>query len=727
MLRLRTAPVVRLLAALLLAIALVGSLATGFANAQGSSGSLGSSSPAPGPGPGPDPGPGPGPDPALVFEGTPSALDVTPLPGTVIVDGGNASIAGQTVRLAAGVAAPQAGGHLMVNGSALSPSSAFGVVVSSTQAPSGEAIIQLGEASLADAFSEYFVDSTVIIAQPNPMARQSTKKKPPLYCSAETDVNKIDWSIDNVEISHTVRGNLLSGDVESFISTSLDAELALKNAITTECAFNLLSLPQARAIVTVIEGTGIVSEVRLDAGLAVKASAQGRVWGGNIAADLGAAAEDFAPRPIADLRFQQEFTANELEVESKVFLRPTVKSPIVDLSAEAAIAHTLHIQPRTCHAVSGHAGAKAKFAFAKWGIKTPLENLGADTEYEFLSTCTGEPTTPAWVPVKHFSSIPDRLSTQGCALSTDGRVFCLGAPSDRSMPSDLFGVNLLAGEPGVSSENGFVQVRGLSGPAVDVVAAEDRACAVLESGAVECWPGVEREDDPNRWTDFRFVPRAVPGLPGPVKEIIHLGAEDELCVLLRNGGAFCGWDEGPMNQYFDTPTSGMRKVDIGADRWCALMDDASVQCKDAAFGVRNLPGTYRDVGATWEHFCVVESSGDLYCWGSNRSGLGTLPTEASEPTYIMSGVKEVSLSNRGACALTNGGELFCWGDTEFTRGAQQPQKVDLGGKTAIRMEKVDHAFAWAPAYGVRCLVFSDNAPYCATRDGWGQVVIPERR
>lgn len=724
MLRLRTAHVVRLLVALLLAIALVGSLAIGFANAQGSSGSLGSSSPAPGPGP----GPGPDPDPALVFEGTPSALDVTPLPGTVIVDGGNASIAGQTVRLAAGVAAPQAGGHLMVNGSALSPSSAFGVVVSSTQTPSGETIIQLGEASLADAFSEYFVDSTVVIAQPNPMARQSTeKKKPPLYCSAGTDVNKIDWSIDNVEISHTVRGNLLSGDVESFISTSLDAELALKNAITTECAFNLLSLPQARAIVTVIEGTGIVSEVRLDAGLAVKASAQGRVWGGNIAADLGAAAEDFVPRPIADLRFRQEFTANELEVESKVFLRPSVKSPIVDLSAEAAIAHTLHIQPQTCHVVSGHAGAKAKFAFAKWGIKTPLEDLGADTEYEFFSNCTGEPTTPAWVPVSHFSSMPFRSSTQGCALATGGRVFCLGAPDDSTMPSELRGLNLLAGEPGVSGEDGFVQVRGLSGPAVDVVAAEDRACAVLGSGAVECWPGVERENDPNRWTDFRFAPRAVPGLPGPAKEIISMGFEDELCVLLRAGGAYCGYDEGPMVPYFEPlPTSGMNKVSISADRWCALMNDASVQCKDAPIGVRNLPGTYRDVEAAWDHFCVVESAGDLYCWGSNRNGVGTLPTEASEPTYIMSGVKEVSLSDRGTCALTSGGEFFCWGDTAFTTGGQQPQKVDLGGRKAIRMERVDHPGS-ASARSVRCLVFSDNAPYCHTGFGWEQVVIPEPR
>lgn len=65
------------------------------------------------------------------------------------------------------------------------------------------------------------------------------------------------------------------------------------------------------------------------------------------------------------------------------------------------------------------------------------------------------------------------------------------------------------------------------------------------------------------------------------------------------------------------------------------------------------------------HSCVLTVRGEVYCWGSNRSGeLGTGNTESrATPTRVATDVRFISILAAGdhACGLANLGAAYCWG------------------------------------------------------------------
>jgi hypothetical protein len=119
-----------------------------------------------------------------------------------------------------------------------------------------------------------------------------------------------------------------------------------------------------------------------------------------------------------------------------------------------------------------------------------------------------------------------------CAiLSPGGQVECWGANDDREL-----GV--------LPTNNGWTPVRvGLPAPAVGVWAdGSDGPCALLQDGRVWCWGLIG-----NYWNcpgDAPAVPagsapRAEPGFAAPVQALATGGNEDMSCALLATGAVQC--------------------------------------------------------------------------------------------------------------------------------------------------------------------------------------------
>jgi alpha-tubulin suppressor-like RCC1 family protein len=81
-----------------------------------------------------------------------------------------------------------------------------------------------------------------------------------------------------------------------------------------------------------------------------------------------------------------------------------------------------------------------------------------------------------------------------------------------------------------------------------------------------------------------------------------------------------------------------------------------------------------DVAVGYEHTCAIRA-GELLCWGSNeygQLGLGSSePKIASNPTTVLSGVRQVAARGRWTCAVTEAGKLVCFG-TRLAKSANGP-------------------------------------------------------
>ena len=74
----------------------------------------------------------------------------------------------------------------------------------------------------------------------------------------------------------------------------------------------------------------------------------------------------------------------------------------------------------------------------------------------------------------------------------------------------------------------------------------------------------------------------------------------------------------------------------------------------------------KQVAAGSEHSCAVATNGDVYCWGANDAGqLGIGSTGANKPTPVkalLTGASQVSVSGLYTCAVTQSAEAYCWGN-----------------------------------------------------------------
>lgn len=331
----------------------------------------------------------------------------------------------------------------------------------------------------------------------------------------------------------------------------------------------------------------------------------------------------------------------------------------------------------------------------------PDEIITTTTSTSTTSTTTTTTTTtlPPVAPTASAlqASTVSAGGNHSCALITGGAVNCWGDNSLGQLGNATF-----------INSNVPVRVTGLDGVnvrATAVSAGEAHSCALLVGGAVWCW-GLNATGQLGNATFINSnVPVAVSGLDGVANVATQVSAgAGHTCAVLSTGAINC-WgsnetaqlgDNSTINSNVPTPTSTIDGVTLRATQvsagylhTCAVLQSSAAMCWgdntngqlgiNAATAQVNTPASVvttamstavASVSAGYLHTCVVLVSGAVWCWGSNslgQLGINSSVTKKITPTIVvgLDGIALISTHVTSAtshtCARIQSGGLRCWG------------------------------------------------------------------
>ena len=276
------------------------------------------------------------------------------------------------------------------------------------------------------------------------------------------------------------------------------------------------------------------------------------------------------------------------------------------------------------------------------------------------------------------------VSTKGmraCAVTAAGSVYC-------------WGLNWIGQGDGKTNFSSLpLELPGLGAEVMAISLGYNHGCALTITGGVKCWgfnslgqlgDGSAKQRSP--------VPVEVSGLVNKITAI-SLGT-NHACALTVSGGVKC-WGDNNWGQLGDGTRqtsnipvdvidldSGVIAISAGSGQSCALMTSGEVKCwgynrsgnlgdgtteeRLTPVNVVSLAGKVVAISAGRYHTCALEASGEVKCWGENQLGqLGDgIPRIRMTPADVMGLSSEVSMISVGtadACALTSAGNLTCWG------------------------------------------------------------------
>jgi alpha-tubulin suppressor-like RCC1 family protein len=294
-----------------------------------------------------------------------------------------------------------------------------------------------------------------------------------------------------------------------------------------------------------------------------------------------------------------------------------------------------------------------------------------------------------------------------CVLRPTGKIACWGLNYNGQLGD---GTNV--GHPSP------VDVAGISS-AIAIAAGTFHTCAILRGGAVECWGDnyYQQLGRPASPATTSNVPVAVTGLSGPA---VSIGADGlATCAVLGSGAVQCwGYNEG--GQLGDATmtkrtsavsvngiAAGATSVRPGSYHACSVVG-GGIRCwgyngfgalGDGTHNASSTPVSVVGLGAfpdTSElalaggdlHTCVIVSGGQVRCWGSGTGGqLGNGSHTSSDAPVTVSGLANVGAiasAYAHTCALLKTGTLSCWGDNTYGQlatdaGVDRPTPVTIAG------------------------------------------------
>ena len=217
-----------------------------------------------------------------------------------------------------------------------------------------------------------------------------------------------------------------------------------------------------------------------------------------------------------------------------------------------------------------------------------------------------------------------------CAVTTGGRAVCWGTNhdgqlgdgtrEDRSKPEDVVGL--------------MSAIKGLA-------TGERHTCALTTSGGVKCW-GNNHDGELGDGTRLdRVTSLDVTGLTSGVTAIT--AGWRHTCALTEAGGVKC-WGNNHDGQ----------------------LGDGSLTDRQAPVDVVGLSSGVKAIAARWRHTCALTTGGGVKCWGNNHDGQLGLGTRSDVNTPmdvpgLTSGVTAISAGWRHTCVLLSTGDVKCWG------------------------------------------------------------------
>jgi len=237
-----------------------------------------------------------------------------------------------------------------------------------------------------------------------------------------------------------------------------------------------------------------------------------------------------------------------------------------------------------------------------------VECWGANASGQLGNGSTTQSTTPVVVTgLTDATSVTSDGSASYCALLSTGAVACWGdgtygelGDNSTARATEPVAVSDITDATAVSSDD------------------DDSFCAVLSSGAVECWGANNFGQLGNATTTDSSVPVATSGISDAVQ--IWSDGDDSLCALLGTGSLQC----------FGANFSG----ELGDGTETA--SSVPVTVSDIT-NVTTVAGGSHATGDTEHAYCAVLSTGSVYCWGSNTYGeLGdATTTDSSVPEQVV--------------------------------------------------------------------------------------------
>ncbi len=169
-----------------------------------------------------------------------------------------------------------------------------------------------------------------------------------------------------------------------------------------------------------------------------------------------------------------------------------------------------------------------------------------------------------------------------------------------------------------------------------VTVGDHHACALLDSGAIECW-------------GRNYYGQA--DAPGGSFSAVSAGGR-HTCGLRTSGAVEC-WGDNYYGQA-DAPGGSFSAVSAGDWHTCGLRTSGAVECwGNNDSGQADAPGgSFNAVSAGEWHTCGLRASGAVECWGWNRYGR----TDAPGGSF-----SAVSAGGLHTCGLRANGEIECWG------------------------------------------------------------------
>ena len=382
--------------------------------------------------------------------------------------------------------------------------------------------------------------------------------------------------------------------------------------------------------------------------------------------------------------------------------------------------------------------------------------------------------------LKNISQISLGGSTS-CALRNDGQVLCWGRGNDGHLGS---GATDDSNRPVVVVANGQSQNGNPLTNITQLSGGENHICALDSVNQVHCWgTGVAKRlgqiDDVTSESTPQRVKTDVANVY--LSDVEQVGAGFAHSCALKTGGNLVCWGErgsgqlgdgkrdvtedrgvpAPVASESDRPELPLQTISAGGLHSCQVSNQGSIKCWGRGYGgqlgrnekvITNKGKTVPDSSGTGDlldmaqvssgenHSCALNSSGQVYCWGTGILGdnkdvrISPLPVLVNK---VVGGgsipeIAQISVGERHTCAVTVGKNVLCWGDNEYGQLGNggygdklRPEyvkgpigtagnllnivQVSAGYNHTCAVNKSDHVFCWGSNAYLKLGMSSQNS------------------
>lgn len=312
-------------------------------------------------------------------------------------------------------------------------------------------------------------------------------------------------------------------------------------------------------------------------------------------------------------------------------------------------------------------------------------------------------------------------------------------------------------------------------------------CGLKGNGVLVCWGG-DLYGTLGRGPTEEGIP-GKPGYAAPVfggLKFVEAALVQTACGVTTEGALFC-WgpnDQGQLGDtsaetelislggYFDKPaskspvevfSSGVTHVGVGLSHVCASFENGDLKCwGQATYGAGGvIDGIENGAAPTDLDFdgkkvaqlelgvdasCLRSDDGEVYCWGTNLTGVLGVPDDRSNPDHLAcvsngsiqlryctvkpqlvplpAPAKKLDVNGSCACAALDNEEVHCWGSSACGFGVDAsgnltPTKIDVAGPIndlAVTIESMcvlAQNKVWCAGYGYHGLTgsFENSADF----------------